>query len=141
MQQEPASSYAGRDDLESPSVHKLPDLVASFVHVSIEGKLPPLNTTTTVCTEPAPTTQQLQLLTQHQYVVSHVDQQHHLQVSQITTSPSIKSSITSSIYSSQDCPAFDNARLTKQFSPVYPLQDSESEGRSPTPIDQGKPSS
>jgi hypothetical protein len=141
QQEEPASSYPGRDDLESPHVHKLPDLVASLVHVSTEEKLPPLNTTTTVCTEPTPTTQQLQLLTQHQYVVPHADKQHHLQVSQITTSPSIKSSITSSIYSSQDSPAFDNARLTEPFSPVYPLQGSESEERSPTPIDQCKPSS
>lgn len=146
MQQEEAasSSYASRHDLESPQVpasDKPPDLVASLVHVSRERKLP-LTTTASVRAESAPTQQlQLQLLTQNQYVVPHVDQQHHLQVSQIATSPSTNPSIRSSIYGPQAGPALDNARLTEPFSPVYPLQDSELEERSPTPIDQCKPSS
>lgn len=132
QQEEASSSYVGRDDLESPpvpAVDKPPDLVASLVHVSREGKLPPLSTTTLPHTEVSPP-QQLQLLPQHQYVVPQADQKHHLQVSQIAAAPSTKLSITPSIYS----PALDNARLTEPFSPIYPLQDSESEDRSPTSI-------
>jgi hypothetical protein len=143
QQEEAASSYAGHDDLESPP-RLVEDLVASLVHVNRKGKLPLLTTTrttTSVPTDSAPS-QQLQVLTQHQYVVPHANQQHLLQVSQIAASPSTHVSITSSIdNSSHDSPALDNARLTEPFSPVYPLLDSESEGRSPTSIDQCKPSS
>jgi hypothetical protein len=142
QQEEAASSYAAGDDLESPRVMAVgtsPDLVASLVHVSRKGKLP-LTTTTSVHTE-AEATQPLQRLSQHQYVVPQVDKQRHLQVSQIAASPSTKTSITSSIYSSQESPALDNARLTEPFSPIYPLHDSEFEERSPAPIDQCKLSS
>jgi hypothetical protein len=143
QQEELVSSYAGRDDLESlraAAVEKPPDLVASLVHVSREGKLPLTTTATTLVPTESALTQQSQLLTQHQYVVPQVDKQYNLQVSQITTSPGTQTSIASSTYSSYDGPALDGARLTEPFSPVLPLYNSDSAERSPTSIGQCKPS-
>jgi hypothetical protein len=152
MQKDVRVSY---DDLESPwvaAVNEPPDLVASLVHVSTEGKLPRTTTSTTLSatttsipTEfvPAPT-QQLPLLTQHHYVATQINNQQRVQVSHMNTLPAPKLTIVSSLSNSLESPASaKNARLTEPFSTVYPIyeSDSESEAQAPSIPDQCRLSS
>lgn len=137
--EEATSSHADDDDLESHRVAavKAPDLVASLVHVSRDDQLPPSSTITTVRTGSTPT-HQLQVLQQQQYVVPRVDELHHFQISQITKSSTLKTSAVSSRHNSRDSPALDNARLIEPFSPDYPPQEFDSEGRDLVPVAQCK---
>jgi hypothetical protein len=140
MQQENAtSSHAAGDDLDlkrAAVVEEAPDLVASLVHVSNDDQLPP-SPTTSLRTASAPS-QQVQLVEKQQYVVPHIDEQHHFQISQITKSLGLKTWAVPSTHYTQDSPAVDNARLTEPFSPDYHLPDFESEERSLVPIGKCK---